>query len=280
MLLHTWVPQALRAAGITVKETSGWTGRSHGAYPDRVKIVWHHDASPPGDSPGALDWMLSSWPNSSANIWVDRYGTWTMVGTGVSWHAGRVLSGMPDNFSSLGIETDHTTNEAWPAAQIDSLRKGTAALLKKQGVGSDWLHFHKTICSPVGRKSDPSGLELGPERARVGSLMSGGGTAPSKPTPPKPPAGDDDLPLNAEDKKWIQEAIKGQLTQYFANGEGNPSTGRIVQACIKATAQAFKDMPVRVWTQSINSAGAANAMISKASSYDPKLDKIIAQTKP
>lgn len=190
MLLHTWLPGTLRAAGIKVVETSGWTSRSHGQLPPNVKVVWHHDASPPGDSPGALNWMISNYDNSSANIWVDRYGTWHLVGTGVSWHAGRVLPGMPDNFSSIGIETDHTTAEAWPAAQLDSLRKGTAAIFNKQKVGADWLHFHKTICSPPGRKSDPAGLTLGPERAAVASIMRGG-TSPTPPQPqPQPPSGD------------------------------------------------------------------------------------------
>src|ERR1700712_1732463 len=116
MLLHPWFPATLRAAGIVVVETAGWTGRSHGQYPAKVKCVWHHDASPPGDSPGALSWMISNWSSSSANVWIDRQGRWHLVGTGISWHAGSVLPGMPGNMDSFGIETDHTVNEAWPAA--------------------------------------------------------------------------------------------------------------------------------------------------------------------
>jgi hypothetical protein len=179
--------------------------------------------------------MISNYPESSANIWVDRYGTWHLVGTGVSWHAGRVKPGMPDNFSSIGIETDHTTAELWPPAQIDSLRKGTAAIFKKQGVGSDWLHFHKTICTPVGRKSDPDGLDLGPERQRVANFMTGSSPAPKPPvTPPKPPTPAkewDEMATKAE----IAAVVKAELNQYFANGEGNPTNGRIVQACKNAT---------------------------------------------
>ena len=203
MLLHTWLPQTLVSAGIQVVETNGWTSRSHGALPDKIKVVWHHDASPPGDSPGALNWMISNYDTSSANIWVDRKGVWYLVGTGVSWHAGRVKPGMPDNFSSIGIETDHTTAELWPPAQLDSLRKGTAAIFKKQGVGSDWLHFHKTICSPTGRKSDPDGLDLGPERVKVGNLISG--TTP--PVPPKPTGDDNDM-ADITDKQMQQIADK------------------------------------------------------------------------
>lgn len=194
MLLHTWLPAALRSAGIKVVETSGWTGRSHGQLPDKIKIVWHHDASAPGDSPGALNWMISNWNTSSAQVWIDRYGTWHLVGTGQAWHAGNVKPGMPGNKDSIGIETDHTTGEKWPAAQLDSLRKGTAAIFKKQAVGTDWLHFHKTICDPTGRKVDPDGLDLAPERTAVAKVM-GGSTPPAATTPPPttPPKDTNDM---------------------------------------------------------------------------------------
>jgi hypothetical protein len=133
MLLHSWLPQTLRDAGIKVVETSGWTSRSHGQLPENVKVVWHHDASPAGDSPGALNWMISNYSTSSANIWVDNYGTWHLVGTGVSWHAGRVLPGMPDNFSSIGIETDQTIGEAWAPAQLNVYMNGQGNSLFPKG---------------------------------------------------------------------------------------------------------------------------------------------------
>jgi hypothetical protein len=226
MLLHTWLPGTLRSAGLRVVETPGWTNRSHGALPNNIKVVWHHDASPPGDSPGALNWMISNWDTSSANIWLDRYGTWHLVGTGVSWHAGRVLPGMPDNFSSIGIETDHTTAENWPLAQIDSLRKGTAAIFRKQAVDSSWLHFHKTICSPPGRKSDPDGLTLGPERAKVAALISGKPSpTPTPPTPTPPPVEEDDMPYT--EAQMVEFAKRG-AQQFAATQEFRD---RVMQAC-------------------------------------------------
>lgn len=170
MDIRHW-PALLRAAGYAVKETPGWLGRSHGPLRD-LNIVWHHDASPVGPSPGALNWMISNWNASSAQIWVDRSGTWWFVGVGVAWHAGRVNDSAFDNFHAVGIETDHTTDEDWPKAQIASLRGGTAVLLKAQGKGSRNLAFHKTICVPRGRKSDPDGLDLGSERRTVDALMA------------------------------------------------------------------------------------------------------------
>jgi hypothetical protein len=149
--------------------------------PDPVAVIWHHDASPAGDSPGTLNWMIDNWDNSSANIWVDRYGAWHLVGTGVAWHAGEVLPGMPGNFESIGIETDHTTDEEWSPQLLDALRRGTAAIFQYQHTGSNSLHFHKTVCDPPGRKVDPDGLDLGTERNNVAAIMSGD----------NPPNGDD-----------------------------------------------------------------------------------------
>ena len=119
-------PASCVTRGLTVDETSELDlTSSTGRHQIRVAVIWHHDASPAGDSPGTLNWMIDNWNNSSANIWVDRYGVWHLVGTGVAWHAGEVLPGMPGNFDSIGIETDHTTGEQWPTELPYSLREGT-----------------------------------------------------------------------------------------------------------------------------------------------------------
>lgn len=209
MLLHTWLPACLRAAGIKVVETPGWTGRSHGQLPGTIRVVWHHDASPPGDSPGAKDWMISNWSTASAQVWIDNSGTWHLIGTGVAWHAGSVLPGMPGNFDSIGIETDQTTGEAWPKAQLDSLRRGTAAIFTRQNNPAGWLHFHKTICDPPGRKVDPTGLDLATERSNVSKLMSGGSTPPPSTTPTPPPAKDwFDMATEADLRRIVSEEIR------------------------------------------------------------------------
>lgn len=164
--------EALRAAGITVVEVPGWQSRSHGPLPDAPAIVWHHDGSDPGDSPGVLDWMVSNWDVASAQVWIDRAGAWHIVGDlgGKANHAGQVLPGAIGNADSIGIETDHTVGEDWPAAQLQSLRKGTAALFTLWGRDpADALTFHKAVAP--WRKVDPDGLDLAAERITVGALM-------------------------------------------------------------------------------------------------------------
>lgn len=163
----TWLADILRAAGCEVVEVAGWKTRGHGDFTSLEAVTWHHDASPPGDSPGVVRYMLDNWDTNGAQLWVDRAGRWHVLAAGVAYHAGQVLPGMPGNRQSLGVETDHTTGEPWPPAQLLSLRRGTAAILRHLRRGPEALHFHKTICSPVGRKTDPDGLDLERERAAL-----------------------------------------------------------------------------------------------------------------
>lgn len=169
----TWLPDVLRQAGLDVKTHPGWENRGR-PFGDLRAVVWHHDASPSGDSPGVPAYMAREIDagRAGAQLWVDRRGTWHVVAAGMVSHAGRVRPGMPGNPESLGAETDHTTGEAWPNTQVVSLRRGTAAILKRLGQDATGLHFHKSICDPVGRKSDPDGLDLHPERGRVAVLMA------------------------------------------------------------------------------------------------------------
>lgn len=186
-MLHTWLPAALRSAGLSVIETTGWTNRSHGDLPDSPVVVWHHDASPEGDSPGALDWMISNWDNASAQIWINRYGIVYLVGCGIAWHAGPVLEGMPGNAQSVGIETDHTTGEDWPAELLAALRTVTVVILRCSQIAADaGLYFHRQIARPYGRKSDPDGLVLQDEIRAVAQIMAGPTPGPKPTAPPTP----------------------------------------------------------------------------------------------
>lgn len=196
----TWLPDVLRGAGLTVVTSAGWETRGHyGGFVNLRAVVWHHDASATGDSPGVVPYMLRNWDSAAGGLWVDRYGVWTVLAAGPAYHAGSVLAGKPGNQDSFGVETDHTTGEGWPAAQIDSLRRGTAAILARLGTepGSG-LEFHRTICDPPNRKSDPDGLDLDAERARVSEFMH------PAPPPISTTTGDDDVArLITEDGKAL-----------------------------------------------------------------------------
>lgn len=206
-MLITAYPDIVRREGLAVEVVSGFASRSHGEFRrNPPAIVWHHDASPAGPSPGVLGWMISNWDEASANAWVDYNGKWWFVGAGVAWHAGAVLPGMPGNFEAMGIETDYTVGETISWNLYDSLRRGTAAIMRANQQPSSDLHFHKTICSPPGRKSDPWALDLAVERAAVAKLIAGGNSPLPLPDPNTPGG-----PGGADPKDWFDMATADEL---------------------------------------------------------------------
>lgn len=167
-----WLADVLRDAGLAVKVSPGWKQRGLGDHlPWEPRgVVWHHDASPKGDSPAVVDFILSDIENHGAHIWIDMAGVWHILAAGRVGHTGKVKPGMPWNPEVLGIETDHTVGEEWPREQLDSLRRGTAAIMASQGWDpEDALYFHRQI-SATG-KVDPDGLSLSQEKRKVRAIM-------------------------------------------------------------------------------------------------------------
>ena len=206
-MLITRYPAIVANEGLSVVVEPGFATRSHGDLQRNPPyIVWHHDASPAGPSPGVLGWMLDNWNTASANIWVDFYGTWHFVGAGVAWHAGATLPGMPTNYTAIGIETDYTVGEKISPVLYDSLRRGTAAIFRAMKQPATDLHFHKTICSPPGRKSDPWALDLATERNAVAQLVAGSVPALDKPdlSAPQGEGG-------ADPREWDEMATKDEF---------------------------------------------------------------------
>lgn len=170
----SWLADVLRAAGITVVEHAGWKGRGT-ALVDVDSIVWHHDGSPPGATPSVPQYMAGQIDHGKpgAQCWVALDGTWHLVADGKVFHTGEVRVGKSGNSRALGIETDHTTGETWSGVHLlDSLRRGTAAILQHLDATEQAVEFHKTICSPPGRKTDPDGLDLAVERRAVAALLA------------------------------------------------------------------------------------------------------------
>jgi len=161
-----------RYAGKSWKQV-GWNGLG---YKELRGIMLHHDASPTGPSPGALSWCMYSELAPCAAIWVDMDGKWFVYAAGQTNHAGVGSSPLAPNSTGnmyyLGIECDHTLNEPWPKAQLDSIRKGIAVLMKHYDLDPKVaLEFHKTYAP--GRKNDPDRLDLAKERRRIARLMRG-----------------------------------------------------------------------------------------------------------
>jgi hypothetical protein len=195
MTIKDW-PKALENAGLKVQKHNNFDGQAL-ANPciNPQRVFWHHDASPAGSSPGALDWMINSYnaKSPSAQIWVDYTGTWHFVGAGYASHAG-VTRGPWISSNSVGVETDHTINETMNPDLLNSMRAGFAAICRAEGKTSEFVTFHKIEASPRGRKTDPYfsntdpydsskwDQQLANEQAIIQNIINGGASKPTNVT--------------------------------------------------------------------------------------------------
>ena len=166
-LMLTDLADVLRNAGLTVIEVDGWQTRAHGPLAEIRSIICHHTAGPPtGDYP-SLPVVRDGRPDLAgplAQLGLGRSGTWYVIASGLSYHAGVVTD--PTLFSNkhaIGVEAEGTgvpstdTGHAyWPEVQWQSYVQGVKALQTAYGVPTARVRGHKEIASPIGRKIDPN----------------------------------------------------------------------------------------------------------------------------
>jgi|SRR6476469_1257779 len=165
MGIRDWA-DVLRASPIfpyKVAEHNNWrNNQPMGPLHSLDYLVWHHDGSPPGPTPGDVDWLINAYnaEQPSAQIIIGYDGTWHFVGSGLAWHAG-VTDNIVTSYNSAGTETDQTTGEQPSPALIDSVQRGYASIFRHEGWPASRMRFHKMIARPVGRKPDPDFGETG-----------------------------------------------------------------------------------------------------------------------
>ena len=174
----SWLPDILRAAGLTVVEEPGWQTRGHGDVGTIQGVLLHHTAcGPVGEAP-SIDTVINGRPDLAgplAQLVLGRSGTFYVVAAGKCWHAGAgAWEGVTDgNAHLIGIEAENmgTSADPWPEGQMDAYAKGVAAILKHIGASVGMCARHAEYALPAGRKIDPSfdGNEF---RARVAAYMS------------------------------------------------------------------------------------------------------------
>lgn len=182
-MMLTNLASILRGAGLPVVEVAGWQTRGHGQMTGVRGVLWHHTAtaaSARGDYPSQniVTNGRSDLPGPLANLGLGRNGTWYVIAAGLAYHAGsgsHPAVGTNGNAYLIGIEAEHpgTAGNPWPAAQIDSYRRGTAALLRAYGLGADRCIAHREWAP--GRKIDPYGLDMAAERRYVANFMTANG---------------------------------------------------------------------------------------------------------
>ena len=239
--LASRLERAVKNAGVKYKKVSGWSSRGHGSMGSIKTIVAHHTAGPlRGNSP-SLNVVAYGRPGLSgplSQLFLARDGTVYLVAAGVSYHAGRVRSSSYGNSHSIGIEAENTglSNDPWPAHQIDAYAKLCKALCKEFGLSTSRVLGHREVCSPVGRKSDPS-FSMSDFRKKVGGakggVSSGGGTSGgSSSRTYKTVSGSTPLVKlyhKGEPVKRIQKAVGVKVDSYYG-----PSTVAAVKKWQKA----------------------------------------------
>ncbi|WP_257890581.1 N-acetylmuramoyl-L-alanine amidase [Rhodococcus sp. USK10] len=137
-----WLADVLRAEGLNVIEHDGWRNRGHGDFLDIRGVICHHTAGG-----GSNDWRIvqNGRPDLEgplAQLVLERDGTWRVIAVGVCWHAGRgSWPGWPTNnanFHTIGIEAvSRGDGSDWTPVQLDSYKRGCAAIMRKLGRRAD-----------------------------------------------------------------------------------------------------------------------------------------------
>jgi len=192
MPMLTWIPAALRGAGLQVIEVAGWDRRSHGPMGDIRGVLCHHTA---GGGPN--DWKVvrdgrAGLPGPLAHMTLEKDGTFRVIAAGKCWHAGpadssniarRVAcSTQNGNEHLIGIE-GVSAGSSWTSAQREAYPRGVAALLRVANRGADRCIGHKEWAPR--RKIDPGNWDMNDFRGDVARHLGGGGGGSAPVSSPK-----------------------------------------------------------------------------------------------
>lgn len=171
MVMLTDLADVARSAGLQVVETDGWRSRGHGPMAGVQAIVVHHTAGPAtGDAP-SLRVVRDGRPDLAgplSHLLLARSGGVHVVAAGLCWHSGATLAPWQANRFAIGIEAEHTgrPGDPWPPDQYAALVRLARRLADHYRVPYARILGHKEVCSPKGRKVDPT-FPMDPFRAAV-----------------------------------------------------------------------------------------------------------------
>lgn len=172
-----WLSDAARLTGYPVVELAGWRERGHGGMTSVEGVVCHHTAGPKtGEYPSlaVVRDGRAGLAGPLANFGLGRSGTVYVNAAGTAWHAGTsAWAGMTDlNSRFLGIEAEDDGDGVWTAEQLDAYPRLCAALCHYMRRDASRVCAHRECATPAGRKPDPTGIDMGAFRARVGQLLA------------------------------------------------------------------------------------------------------------
>lgn len=186
-----WLPEVLRAFGVTVREYDGWKGRGQGDFAEITGVICHHTGGPTPDrtGPGIIAHGHSALRGLLSQIHLGKDGVVTIVGAGIAYHAGSGVMGdgksgsvwrhsasgtqayAIGNANAIGIEAQNSGSEPWPEVQRDAYVRTVAAICWYLGLPVDTaVQGHKEYVRPAGRKTDPS-FDMNVFRREVSAMV-------------------------------------------------------------------------------------------------------------
>lgn len=192
----TWMADALRHNGLTVREVAGWKTRGRpGGFAPRA-VVFHHTASGrnSGDAPSlaGLKSGHGGVHGPMSNLLIARDSTVIVIAAGKANHAGlggpfRNIPKDSANSHSIGVEVENDgVHESWAPDLLQTCDVVFATLLLGLRRSPSWLIGHKEW-APT-RKIDPKPIDMDKYRGRVAAEIAAIGRRN-----PKNPVKDDDL---------------------------------------------------------------------------------------
>lgn len=170
-----WLPDVLRAAGLTCDIYPDALDRGHGDFGDIWGIVIHHTGAAAGSSPGPAAIAEHPTLGLAAQLYLSRDGKYTLCGVGIAWHAGQgAWPGLPTNDANrvtIGIEAENSGTEGWSMPQYNAYVSGVAAILRKLGRDASHVIGHKEWAGPAQGKWDPGLLDMDLFRREVQVIL-------------------------------------------------------------------------------------------------------------
>jgi hypothetical protein len=190
MIRLLWLPDKLRAYGLTVVEQPGWKTRGK-PFEQTPRVALGHHTATSAKAPGDLPTLRilrdgrSDLPGPLCQVAVSRSGVAHVIAAGKANHAGKgAWAGITSSSLTVGCEVEHPGTGPWNPQQLSAFDRVMAALLDGLGRGASNYCGHREWALPRGRKIDPGGVDLDRQRHRIHGLLQAGPPRPArKPTP-------------------------------------------------------------------------------------------------
>ena len=174
-----WLPDALRAAGLTVNLYDGWEARGASTWGPLRGVVCHATAgsrlSTDASETRTL-WVTGSTsaPAPISQLYLSRSGEWWVGASGRCNHVTAGDQGPHKGFgnsSLIGVEAQNDNRgEAWTDAMLDSYQRGVAAICRRMGWPASVVVAHREHQTD---KTDPVGIDMVVFRGKVAAILNG-----------------------------------------------------------------------------------------------------------